>query len=422
MLTRLSGAKLLTVNRDASGALVSLDAHPLLREYFAKHLREKQHEAWKAAHRRLYEHLTASTPDKEAPTLDDLQPLYQAVAHGCHAGMHQDACDKVYIGRILRGTGVQASYSITKLGAFGADLGAVACFFDAPWQRVSPKLAPEAQNWMINQAGFHLQALGRLAEAREPMRADLSVERQNWQNAAISAGNLSQLELTLGDVGAAIRDGERAVGYADRSRHGFQQVVSRAAYADSLHQGGRRAEAKACFAEAERMQARIQPKNPFLFSVQGFLYCELLLANAEWRRLFANTASLHSAESNTVRGPERGSGSRRTGRRDKLRDSGPLLDACRRVSRRARRALWIAKTLDAPLLTIALDHLTLAGAALYEAILLGTSLSGANIKEEVDFLRRAGSQDHLPRGLLTRALWRAASGDFEGARGPRRGS
>ena len=37
--TRLATAKLLTVNRDAAGTLVSLDAHPLIREYFAKQLR-----------------------------------------------------------------------------------------------------------------------------------------------------------------------------------------------------------------------------------------------------------------------------------------------------------------------------------------------------------------------------------------------
>ena len=30
------------------------------------------------------------------PTLEDLQPLYQAVAHGCQAGLQQEACDKVY--------------------------------------------------------------------------------------------------------------------------------------------------------------------------------------------------------------------------------------------------------------------------------------------------------------------------------------
>ena len=38
-LKRLEDAKLLTVNRDAAGTLLSLDAHPLLREYFAQELR-----------------------------------------------------------------------------------------------------------------------------------------------------------------------------------------------------------------------------------------------------------------------------------------------------------------------------------------------------------------------------------------------
>ena len=37
-LKRLQDARLLTVNRDAAGTLVSLDVHPLLREYFAKQL------------------------------------------------------------------------------------------------------------------------------------------------------------------------------------------------------------------------------------------------------------------------------------------------------------------------------------------------------------------------------------------------
>ena len=40
--TRLEDAKLLTVNRDeGSGELVALDAHPLLREYFARRVREQ---------------------------------------------------------------------------------------------------------------------------------------------------------------------------------------------------------------------------------------------------------------------------------------------------------------------------------------------------------------------------------------------
>ena len=94
------------MNRDAgSGVLLSLDAHPLLREYFARQLRQQQPEAWRAAHRRLYEHLCATTKEGDQPTLEDLQPLYQAVAHGCQAGLQQEACDEVYRARIQRGTG-----------------------------------------------------------------------------------------------------------------------------------------------------------------------------------------------------------------------------------------------------------------------------------------------------------------------------
>ena len=38
------------------------------------------------------------------------------------------------------------------------------------------------------------------------------------------------------------------------------------------------------------------------------------------------------------------------------------------------------------------------------------------MREATDFLRRAGAQDYLPRALLTRALFRAVTGDFDGAR------
>ena len=56
---------------------------------------------------------------------------------------------------------------------------------------------------------------------------------------------------------------------------------TRATHADALHQAGRRAEAEARFREAEEMQAECQPDYPLLYSLQGFLYCDLLLADPE---------------------------------------------------------------------------------------------------------------------------------------------
>ena len=63
---RLEEIHLLTVQDDGS-----LDAHPLLREYFGQRLRATQPEAWRAAHQRLYEHLCATTKDKPDATLED---------------------------------------------------------------------------------------------------------------------------------------------------------------------------------------------------------------------------------------------------------------------------------------------------------------------------------------------------------------
>src|ERR1019366_7972643 len=209
-----------------------------------------------------------TTTEGPRPTLEDLQPLYQAVSHGCLAGMQQEACDKVYRDRIQRGP---EFYSTYKLGAFGSDLGAVACFFEQPWSRVSPVFAEAGQSWLLSIAAFRLRALGRLTEAFEPMRASLamSVEGEDWVNAAIRASNLTQLELLLGEMGLAAADAEQAVTYAERSGDAFQRMGRRTIYADALHQAGRRDEAEARFREAEELQAERQPDYPLLYSVQG---------------------------------------------------------------------------------------------------------------------------------------------------------
>ncbi len=78
-------------------------------------------------------------------------------------------------------------YSTKKLGVFGADLGAVACFFETPWSRVSTSISEADQAWLLSQAAFRLRALGRLREAVGPMRAGLEIEnsgQKTWEGAA----------------------------------------------------------------------------------------------------------------------------------------------------------------------------------------------------------------------------------------------
>lgn len=395
---RLQDAKLLTMNRDAAGALLSLDAHPLVREYFGKTLQVQQPQAWCDAHRRIYEHLCATTKEGKQPSLEDLQPLYQAVVHGCQAGMQHDACNAVYYARILRG---EEAYSTGKLGAIASDLGAAASFFEVPWSRVAPELSEGEQAWILHDAAFSLRAMGRLVEALELMRAGLAIhiKQEAWKEAARSAINLSELALTLGHIDgdgptSAVRDVVQSEVYIERSDDAFQRMSKRTTHADVLHQAGRQDDAQPLFQEAEALQAKRQPQYPLLYSLQGFQYADLLLAEAE-------RAAWHSGKS--------------------LPQSQVLGD----IERRATKTLEWASTQNW-LLDIALDHLTLGRAALYAAVLqANTHNSGSHawaangriateIQQAVDGLRRAGVQHHLPRGLLTRAWLRYLQGNATG--------
>jgi tetratricopeptide (TPR) repeat protein len=371
----------------------SIDCHPLVRQYFAKQLREKNPDACRAAHRRLYEHLCASTPDKPQPTLEDLQPLYQAVAHGCQAGITEEAQEKVFNGRIQQG---RHRYSFYRLGAFGSGLGAIACAFKQPWSELLAGVSEDGEAWLLSEAAFCLRALGRLTEALEPLRAGLKnyTERGEWQGAAIDAGNLSELDLTLGEVAAAVADAEHSITYADRSGHSNWSIHMRCRFADTLHQAGRRLEAQMRFYEAEQLEAKVDPNRPLLSLLSGFLYCDLLLATSE-RAAWQTSQKLEVTS-----------------------DKSELLKACRAVSQRAAQTLKWTEQGEGVLLSIALDHLTLGRAALYEAILTNSafSIQNSELNQAVDGLRRAGEEDFLPRGLLTQAWLRFLEGHAVGAR------
>nr|VFK04691.1 MAG: hypothetical protein BECKH772B_GA0070898_104771 [Candidatus Kentron sp. H]VFK04901.1 MAG: hypothetical protein BECKH772A_GA0070896_104771 [Candidatus Kentron sp. H]VFK07934.1 MAG: hypothetical protein BECKH772C_GA0070978_104701 [Candidatus Kentron sp. H] len=115
------------------------------------------------------------------------------------------------------------------------------------------------------------------------------------------------MELTLGRVAAATADAERSVGFADRSGDGFWRMASRTKHADALHQAGQRAAARERFAEAEAMQAQRQPAYPRLYSLQGFRYADLLLAEAEGGglgRVDKAPGRRRNRERSVVAGPE----------------------------------------------------------------------------------------------------------------------
>lgn len=273
-LSRLRDLKLLSP-ADANDP-TGLDAHPLVRDYFGKTLKETAPEAHRAAHERLWRHYEKACVKDLPDTLDEMQPLFHAIGHACAAGGHEEAFRELYYRRVLRRN---EKYIVHQFGAYAADLGALAAFFDAPWGGVSENLSPPCRGAVLNYAAFALRGLGRLAEAEAPEAAglELAVAQRNWKNAAIAASNLSELRLTLGRVVAAVEAARQAVEHADRSKDAGQMMITCTALADALAQAGQGAEALDLFQDAEAPEAQREPAFQRLYSLQGYQYCDLLL-------------------------------------------------------------------------------------------------------------------------------------------------
>ncbi|MEW6207057.1 MAG: hypothetical protein AB1631_01725 [Acidobacteriota bacterium] len=345
-----------------------LDTHPLIRDHFKQQLKRERPEAWREANNRLYEHLKNTT--KEFPdTMEEMLPLYAAVSHGCAAGRHQEALDEVYVRRIQRG---EEHFNWHGLGAFGTDLATLASLFEMPWQQPVSGLTERAIAFVLNETGCDLRALGRLQEAVQSIQTGLKMDIavKDWRNAAVSALNLSENFLSIGDFSQALKFAQQSVELADRSSDEFSREISRVALAYALHWVGRTEEAIAVFREAEKIQKQWQPEYPILYSSQGFHYCDLLLGQGQVQE----------------------------------------------VKERAARTLeWAEHHLPFGLLSIALDNLSLGRAWLLEAQQASTSdttQAAEFLQRAVDGLRHAGVVDYLACGLLARAALHRFTGDY----------
>ena len=287
-ITRLRDVRLLSPqDRSAPDAL---DAHPLVREWFGERLRAKNENAWRAAHGRVYEYLRDATKEGDNPSLEQLAPLYQAIAHGCRAGRYTEVLKKIYQDRICRrqSDGNLAYYALFMLGATGSDLAAISWFFGIPYEAPVSALADAERAWVLGAAAFALRTQGRIAEALQPQRASLRWEEasNNHTNASIDAFNLGQMELYLGEVNTALSTATKAVAFAQAAKEKKLIMEGQATRAAALLAKGKWSEAGDIFSKAERLQRGLEPKHPLLYSLRGHFYCELLLAKEAWYLVF----------------------------------------------------------------------------------------------------------------------------------------
>ena len=287
---RLENAGLL-LKSDKSGIRTEWDCHPLIRNYFGQIFRKEEENAFQQAHRVLFDHYQAVPGENYQPDrIEELEPLYRAVVHGCLAGEYQKALD-VYKDRILRrieGTNTFQFYSFFKLGAYAQDLTVISTFFPDIWEApLSKGLSESNQAWLVSVTSFCLNALGCLMETVEVKKNTIKIYDKlgDWNNASINVNHLIDIYLSIGSLKDAEHVAQQAIVYADRTdswQRQERQVASRARLATTLHRQGHLQESLKHFQEAEKIQQELQPQYPRLYNEVGASYCNLLLDMAAY--------------------------------------------------------------------------------------------------------------------------------------------
>ena len=401
------------LNKGNPDHLDTLDAHPLVREYFAVRFEQTYSSAWQQAHGTLYTYFK-NLPEKEQPdTLNEMEPLFAAVAHGCAVGLHQEAYDEVYLPRIQRGI---EYYLTRKLGAFGADLSVLSHFFDKSSQSLSPLLHPSgwqilaaeltdpaSETLSLSIAANDLRALGRLSEAVQPMQAGLKLEmsQKDWRNASITASSLSELQLIRGQIfpSNADSDTQSALEAAELSVKLANSIwllkTGRSRSANVWHQAGNLTTAHKLFVRAEELQEVSEPMHSLLYSLSGFQYCDLLLTAGEWREVQQRARQTLEWVTNAGR--------------DIL---SPSLDKLSLGRTSLQQVVDVAEINENAPADMAPDYQFLKVKILdvstikeSEALNEALQTSKKWLNEAVDSLRKAGQEQYLPQGLLARASY-----------------
>lgn len=273
----------------------ALDAHPIVRAYFAEQLKTTAADAAKRAHDILYAHYCAQPAQDQPDTLAEMQPLFHALGHGVAAGRAQEAWD-MFRRRIVRRND---KYILSVLGAMGPYLAALAPFFEIRWRAPSRKLSAHDQAFALGEAAYALQSLGRLQEALAPRKAAMErfVAEEEWVNASVNAEVLSSLALTAGDVAGALAAAAQGIDFAEQSGVAFRKEVARSDLAAAAHAAGDRDRAAKLHREAEEIRG--EP----LVSLQGYQLGDLLLdQGAAAEALRRGEGQLDAANQNLGRG------------------------------------------------------------------------------------------------------------------------
>ncbi len=279
---------------------VGYDMHPLIRRHFyeeetgeGKLTREKR----EAVHARFFEVLPKRQAKHHPDTMGEMEPLIDAVLHGCRADLGQRAHDEVFYTRIdRRDTGRITSYLSADLGAFETHLQLLRAFFPDGDFNAEPSVCREAsKGYLIAAAGVALMSTGRPGDAIPLFErgAETCRRRAHWGNDCMCCQNLSESCGCLGrlpDAFEAARNGLsnlKNVPASDRLKTAYT-IFSHGYAAEAAARRGQDA------AAAEHVGKAIDlRREDWLFGIGGACHCTWLARSGDFKR--ARTAGEKNA-------------------------------------------------------------------------------------------------------------------------------
>ena len=271
----------------------SYTTHPLIKGYFESNFDEKDKTL---CHKRIYQYFGEHAPERPE-TLEEMQPLFEQVYHGCAARLYNEVYAEIYMEKINR---AEQGFITDNLGAWEADLSVIRNFFPKGDFSQLPLVSKKTdQSWLLNEAGLSLLGSGRPKEAEELLNIaiNLYIEENQIAYGSRCYLNLGDLQFGGGEIKKGLESAKKALEMAEKTGSDEHIRNSKAYLAHILHLSGANKEAERCFREADELERKISGRRDY--SITGVFYADFLISINEIDEALEFTRqNLQSCETN----------------------------------------------------------------------------------------------------------------------------
>ena len=246
--------------------------HPLIKTYFESDFNKKNK---KLCHKRIYEYIGEYAPE-EPDTLEEMQPLFEQVYHGCAAGLYDKVYNDVYWEKIHGG---DEHLMVHKLGAWETELSLVKIFFPEGDLSEMPLVSEKsAQSWLLNEVGLALLSTGRPKEASDVLErlAEMDDKGDDWQGASVTLRNLADIQFRTGELEYGLESAKSALEMSEKAKRDDYIVTSKADLGWILYLLGNSKGAEEEFRRADELS--IETEGHQDYGITGVFYADFLIS------------------------------------------------------------------------------------------------------------------------------------------------